>query len=602
MGDTNRMIAETPMNEASTRSHCIFTMHIMAKRNGSSKLRRSKLHLVDLAGSERVHKSGIEGSTLTEAKYINLSLHYLEQVIIALADKQRTHVPYRNSMMTMVLRDSLGGNCLTSMVATCSVEQSNIQETISTCRFAQRVALIKNDVILNEEMDPRQIITKLKQEIERLKAELALATGTEHEEDLSDEEKERCQAIITNFLSGESKETQSGLPAQIFSDIRKIYYCFSVIRKTHSEMLTRAKNAVHVIPTPTLPPIPVTTKEAGQLREIVAQRDHEIQILVDLLKREKQKKTSDLVHGNDTNRTKGREIPLVETGHGCERVSVNGSLETITAAEQVSNWLEQQVKGRLLGSMSLGRAEAFEMFKSDYKARMQIDRQKDELRSHYAEAKALGKRMKEARDEAGVLQSQLASLLQAQGDHTDTALSSRQSDEIENVRCRLEQKRVEYCQIYEALKELRPKVEHLQYILEKAKVQLVRDFEEWWSGQCAQHGCETAENGLRPEAGRNTEEVKPIPLANQILHRKEKEMMLASNDSAKESDNYNFKRKQSLGSGLSTDMDTLSQSRAEAVPLTGDPVVDADILTFIRAREKIRLRQQQQIRSRRQEQ
>ncbi|VDP77408.1 unnamed protein product [Echinostoma caproni] len=84
MGDTNRMIAETPMNEASTRSHCIFTIHIMARPHDSSKVRRSKLHLVDLAGSERVYKSGIDGSILTEAKYINLSLHYLEQVSIGL--------------------------------------------------------------------------------------------------------------------------------------------------------------------------------------------------------------------------------------------------------------------------------------------------------------------------------------------------------------------------------------------------------------------------------------------------------------------------------------------------------------------------------------
>ena len=111
------MISETPMNLASSRSHCIFTISIDARRPDSEVVRRSKLHLVDLAGSERVKKTGIEGKVLSEAKYINLSLHFLEQVIVALQEKQK-FIPYRNSMMTSVLRDSLGGNCRTVMVAT----------------------------------------------------------------------------------------------------------------------------------------------------------------------------------------------------------------------------------------------------------------------------------------------------------------------------------------------------------------------------------------------------------------------------------------------------------------------------------------------------
>jgi kinesin family member 6/9 len=84
LGDTNRMIAETPMNLASSRSHCVFTMHLEARRPGESVVRRSKLHLVDLAGSERVGRTGSDGTILAEAKYINASLHFLEQVIIAL--------------------------------------------------------------------------------------------------------------------------------------------------------------------------------------------------------------------------------------------------------------------------------------------------------------------------------------------------------------------------------------------------------------------------------------------------------------------------------------------------------------------------------------
>lgn len=124
LGDTNRAITETPMNMASSRSHCIFTMNLERREGGSDTVRRAKINLVDLAGSERVSKTGVNGQILQEAKYINLSLHYLEQVVIALQERAmgmaRPHIPYRNAMMTMMLKDSLGGNCKTVMVATAS--------------------------------------------------------------------------------------------------------------------------------------------------------------------------------------------------------------------------------------------------------------------------------------------------------------------------------------------------------------------------------------------------------------------------------------------------------------------------------------------------
>ncbi|KAJ3043782.1 Kinesin- protein 6 [Rhizophlyctis rosea] len=157
---------------------------------------REATRLEDLP-SERVSRTGIDGLILKEAKYINLSLHYLEQVIVALHEKalgKRAHIPYRNSMMTSVLRDSLGGNCKTVMVATCAVEDELIDESISTCRFAQRVALIANNAMLNEEMDPQLLIARLKREVARLRAELAIARGENGEdagEDLPEYEKQR---------------------------------------------------------------------------------------------------------------------------------------------------------------------------------------------------------------------------------------------------------------------------------------------------------------------------------------------------------------------------------------------------------------------------
>jgi kinesin family protein 6/9 len=178
LGDTNRAVSETTMNAVSSRSHCIFTVTVEARPHGSTTVRRSKLHLVDLAGSERVGKSGASGSTLTEALNINGSLHFLELVILALHEKQRKaerHVPYRNSMLTSVLRDSLGGNCKTVMVATVHPAVAHTDESISTCKFAQRVAQIRNDVSVNEVVDHAALVARLKEENRMLKEAGGLA-------------------------------------------------------------------------------------------------------------------------------------------------------------------------------------------------------------------------------------------------------------------------------------------------------------------------------------------------------------------------------------------------------------------------------------------
>lgn len=141
-GESNRAVSRHDMNAASSRSHCIFTVAIesCSRVESSEKRTLSKLNLVDLAGSERVGKTNSTGATLTEARYINKSLSFLEQVVVALADRARDHVPFRQNKLTNVLRDSLGGNCKTRLIANVRCEAVHLDETVSTLRFAARYA------------------------------------------------------------------------------------------------------------------------------------------------------------------------------------------------------------------------------------------------------------------------------------------------------------------------------------------------------------------------------------------------------------------------------------------------------------------------------
>ncbi|KAJ3144872.1 Kinesin-like protein kif9 [Irineochytrium annulatum] len=175
-GETNRSISEHQLNKNSTRSHCIFTLYLESRSRVESteKVIFSKLNLVDLAGSERISKTHTEGVSLKEAMYINKSLTFLEQVIIALADKKREHIPYRQSKLTHVLRDSLGGNCNTLMIANIWGEREHVEETISTLRFATRMMCVTNTPEVNVQFDPLALIKKYERDIRELKQELAM--------------------------------------------------------------------------------------------------------------------------------------------------------------------------------------------------------------------------------------------------------------------------------------------------------------------------------------------------------------------------------------------------------------------------------------------
>ncbi|XP_052064068.1 osmotic avoidance abnormal protein 3-like isoform X4 [Mytilus californianus] len=174
-GWKNRATGATLMNADSSRSHSIFSVMLEMStqdEEGEDHIRAGKLNLVDLAGSERQAKTGATGARLKEATKINLSLSALGNVISALVDGKSKHIPYRDSKLTRLLQDSLGGNTKTLMIACLSPADNNYDETLSTLRYANRAKNITNKPKINE--DPKDaLLRQYQEEIEKLKAMLA---------------------------------------------------------------------------------------------------------------------------------------------------------------------------------------------------------------------------------------------------------------------------------------------------------------------------------------------------------------------------------------------------------------------------------------------
>ncbi|KAE9593707.1 putative minus-end-directed kinesin ATPase [Lupinus albus] len=176
LGHKNRAVGSTAMNDRSSRSHSCLTVHVQGKYSTSGTTIRGSMHLVDLAGSERADKSEARGDRLKEAQHINKSLSALGDVIASLASKN-AHVPYRNSKLTQLLQDSLGGQAKTLMFVHISPELEALGETLSTLKFAERVSTVELGAAKVNKYNNNSDVKELKEQIASLKAAMARKDG-----------------------------------------------------------------------------------------------------------------------------------------------------------------------------------------------------------------------------------------------------------------------------------------------------------------------------------------------------------------------------------------------------------------------------------------
>lgn len=238
-GSVKRQVAATKCNDLSSRSHSVFTITVHAKRkteDGEDYLVTGKLNLVDLAGSENIQRSGAENKRATEAGLINKSLLTLGRVINALVDRS-VHIPYRESKLTRLLQDSLGGRTKTCIIATVSPAKSNIEETLSTLEYAFRAKDIRNKPQLNALINKKMLLRDFSSEIERLKSEL-IATRQRNGVYLSTESYEEITAqnesrrILTEEQAAKIETLENNLRNKV-QELFSLTSSFMGLKKEH---------------------------------------------------------------------------------------------------------------------------------------------------------------------------------------------------------------------------------------------------------------------------------------------------------------------------------------------------------------------------------
>ncbi|CZR68613.1 probable kinesin-II subunit [Phialocephala subalpina] len=235
-GNKARTVAATNMNETSSRSHAVFTLTLTQKRHdvetNMAMEKVAKISLVDLAGSERATSTGATGARLKEGAEINRSLSTLGRVIAALADlsegkkkktgKGASQVPYRDSVLTWLLKDSLGGNSMTAMIAAISPADINFDETLSTLRYADSAKRIKNHAVVNEDANAR-MIRELKEELATLRSKLSGGGGAPAEETYAEGTPLEKQIVSIVQADGTVKKVSKAEIAEQLNQSEKLY-------------------------------------------------------------------------------------------------------------------------------------------------------------------------------------------------------------------------------------------------------------------------------------------------------------------------------------------------------------------------------------------
>ncbi|KAL0221798.1 hypothetical protein RCL1_001652 [Eukaryota sp. TZLM3-RCL] len=452
-GETNRSVASHILNKCSSRAHAIFTIQVESRTKYESPevVTTAKLHLVDLAGSERVKKTGATGNTMEEARFINKSLSFLEQVIIAL-DKSRNHVPFRQSKLCLLLKDSLGGNCKTSMIATISGESEHLEETISTLRFGARVKRLKTSLVKNAIIDPKAKIKALEHENKLLRQELALydsinktSVSTVAVGDVK--MKERAQEIARLFINDEI----SDLDFQSVTFINELLIAFKKEIKSRDSTINQLKNESMIRTRPSSRPLSTTSfKESEETEEVIDEEPSPKQGLSFAV---------------------GRELPPQAFDRSGLVSQQKSHIDTSTHVSLSNLVTLRGVEG------AKSKQDAFEEFKVGPGSALNSSLLgfKSQLKQKNVHAKLMAEKLNEAKNLIDTLRGELpASLLTSEDQEvTITPEDHRKLEELEKAK-------VTYRSVFDLFRGVNTEIKALQVNIDAIRSKLLHDFEAWY--------------------------------------------------------------------------------------------------------------------------
>lgn len=488
-GETNRIIAQHALNKRSSRSHCVFTIYIEShsRVESNTKYVTSKLNFVDLAGSERLGKTLSVGETQVEAMYINKSLTFLEQAVIALADRRRDHVPFRQSKLTHVLKDSIGGKCNTLLIANIWDEAVHIEETLSTMRFGSRMMNVPSEPAVTERFDTLRLCKQHEKEIRTLRQELAMHDTLTNRsqisyEPLSESQIQDVREQVKRFLSGELNDIELVNVRQIKETFAQFRVIVNSMESDVEEKL-RGKYVLHERDGMTSAAGGKLGTVPGDVSGLVGEVDGQ-GFGVGVAPPGVKPNVSTLV---STRKVKSR-------GKGKERDS--GKSPVRGSAGQTDGQSGSDGQDRLQSPSAQSptqrvatpppKSEAFEEFKLERGSEINriLNQNKEILRDKKKKAKELSSSvnslMEEMNDSGAMLETRKQERLEQGEFRTDNGQVVINEDEYELLR-KVKDLKSRYRRDYEDLLNTKSEVMYCEKLVNQCRQRLVTEFENWYS-------------------------------------------------------------------------------------------------------------------------
>uniref|UniRef100_A0A8C3M076 Kinesin-like protein n=1 Tax=Chrysolophus pictus TaxID=9089 RepID=A0A8C3M076_CHRPC len=473
-GETNRVIAEHSLNKNSSRSHCIFTIYIEVRSRvrvlSDIRCINSKINLIDLAGSERLSKTRSEGRVLKEAAYINKSLSFLEQIIIALADPKREHIPFRQSKLTHVLKDSLGGKCNTVLVANICGEALHVEETLSSLRFATRMKWITTEPVVNVTYDSEETVKTLEKEISLLKQELAMHDSLVNRSlvtygPLTDVQVAEIKSQIHKYLQGAIDE----IDIMNFRQVQEVFKQFKlIVRQQEGEVETRLRSKYILIDKNDFATIAAAQKVmadqagvyVGELRE---------------------DRTKSLISGRDLAAHLPSKSQVTVPTKNLDVKEKARNEDTVKNDAQPSKPVSEEISQRSPPS----KAVAFEQFKEECGSEINriFKENKSILLARRKRSSTVARRINIIKQEMEDIKKALEAQRQErsqQGEYVDEKGRLIIDEKEFLLIMKLKDLKEEYRCSYAELQDLKAEIQYCQHLVDRCRNKLISEFEIWY--------------------------------------------------------------------------------------------------------------------------